>query len=160
PLPPPSRPAAPRRTPPPAQAGVPTRQYSVMPRSGSRFDVRIDPGADGKQVITITGGVILNVNNAPGLGLLDLEADRLVIWTRGADPQGLLNKLQTSQGESANDLEFYLAGHVILRQKGVAGPSGQDQKVIQADELYYDANRNVAVALNAQLELYSARLAK
>src|SRR5262249_50277755 len=134
---------------------------SVMPRSGSRFDVRIDPGADGKQVITITGGVILNVSNAPGVGLLDLEADRLVIWTRGADPQGLLNKLQTSQGESANDLEFYLAGHVILRQKGVPGPTGlQDQKVIQADELYYDANRNVAVALNAQLELYSGRLAK
>jgi hypothetical protein len=122
-----------------------------MPRTGSRFDIKMEPGSDGKQVIIVTGGAILNVRNVPGIGFLDIEADRIVIWTRSGDPQRLMNNLQTAQGETTTDLEFYMSGHVEIRQQ----PTGivREQKTLQADEIYYDVNRNVAVALKARLEL-------
>ena len=41
-------------------------------------------------------------------------------------------------------MEFYLAGHVVMR---VQDPQGKDKTVLEADEIYYDTNRNVAVAL-------------
>jgi hypothetical protein len=159
PLPPPSRPGPPPRpTPtlpvPPATPVGPPRQYSVLPRTGSRFNITKERGSNGEDVFIVTGGAIINVRNAPGIGFVDLEADRLVIWTKGADPQRLLNNLQTPQGETSNDLEFYLAGHVIIREQ--EKPTTKEQKVLLADEVYYDVNRNVAIALNARLELTSS----
>src|SRR5262249_43774405 len=53
---------------------------------------------------------------------------------------------------SGNDLEFYLAGNVEIRQRS-ALPTARDTKTVRADEVYYDVNRNVAIALSAQLEL-------
>ena len=42
-------------------------------------------------------------------------------------------------------LVFDLAGHVVLRANQ---PNGRESVVLEADELYYDVNRHVAVALN------------
>src|SRR5437660_884171 len=77
PLPPPSRPAAPPPGPPVPLADASNRQYSVRPRTGGTFNPKVEPvpGTDEKAII-VTGGVILNVRNAPNIGLLDIEADR------------------------------------------------------------------------------------
>jgi hypothetical protein len=50
-------------------------------------------------------------------------------------------------GETGRELEFYLAGNVEIRSH-----SGTEDRLLRADEVYYDATRNVALALNADLE--------
>ena len=88
----------------------------MAPRGAQGFDVKGEPLADGEQAITVTGGVIISVANLPGVGLLDIEADRLVIWTKGRDQQQLITNLQNSKGLSTNELEFYLSGNVEIRE--------------------------------------------
>jgi hypothetical protein len=154
-LPPPAKPGLRRPLPPPGEpppaAPGPPRQYTVAPRGGTRFNIKIENGENGERVIIVTGGAILGVRNAPGIGFLDLEADRIVIWTKGGDADGISQNLQTPEGVTSNELEFYLAGGVEIRQQGKTNV--KEQKVLRADEVYYDVNRNVAVALKSQLEI-------
>jgi hypothetical protein len=152
PLPPPSTPAAPK--PKPLPKNSPPRQFRILPRSGEMFQVNAEELPNGRRIITVTGGVLLNVRNVPRIGSLDLEADRAVIWTKDNDPERTAANLQSPQGESSSELEFYLAGHVVMR---VQDPLGKDKTVVESDEIYYDTNRNVAVALNARLQLQSTR---
>ncbi len=148
PLPPPSR-----ATPPPPGAPVAptqTRNFTVAPRRGQSFNVIQQPGPNGEMAIIVTGGVILTVKNAPSVGLLDLEADRVVIWHRG-DNQKMFNNVQSSQEQEGNHIEFYLSGNVELRSQGQSKTGGD--RLIRADELYYDVDRNVAVAIKSRLEM-------
>ncbi|HBI43360.1 MAG TPA: hypothetical protein DDY78_10970 [Planctomycetales bacterium] len=149
PLPPPSQPAARPPTPPPPPG--PPRQFSVAPRGAQGFDIKGEPLGDGEQAVIVTGGVILTVANLPGVGLLDIEADRLVVWTKGRDPQQLIANLQNSKGQSTSELEFYLSGNVEIRET-----DGPDLRILRADEVYYDVNHNVAVALSATVQLKKA----
>jgi hypothetical protein len=163
PLPPPSRPTPPRPGPP---AGQP-RNYAILPRRGP-INITIGPaGPDGLQPAIVTGGVILLVRNAPNIGLIDLEADRLVIWSRNGNAQELVTGMQRPEGENSNELEFYLAGNVELREQPVQrrpptfvapGAPPVEQRTIRADELYYDVNRNVAIVLKGSLELRMPRI--
>src|SRR5262249_6194583 len=86
-----------------------------------------------------------------------VEADRAVVWSRSNDGEQPINNLRSDQGESASELEFYMAGHVILRTQRIGS---KESSVLQADELYYDTNRNVMVALNTRLEMRTARFAQ
>jgi hypothetical protein len=121
-----------------------------LPRSGGGYNIKIERGdkEKGEQAIIITGGVIVNVRNVPNIGLLDIEADRLVIWTKGNNSQQLVNDLQKPGGQPGNDLEFYLSGHVEIREQ-----HEKEARIIRCDECYYDVNRNVAIALTARLEI-------
>jgi hypothetical protein len=137
--------------PQPATPGPP-RQFSAIPRQGGTFEVGIvnEPLGNGEKAIVITGGVIINVRSAPNLPLLDIEADRVVIWTKNNDPQDVVNNLQTPEGQTSTELEFYLSGNVEIRQDA---PHSREKHVLRADEVYYDVSRNVAVALSAMLEV-------
>jgi hypothetical protein len=146
PLPPPSQVIPPRPLPTAA------RNYTLVPRLGGKYNIKLEQGANGETAIIVTGGIILQVRNAPGVGLVDMEADRVVIWTRGKDAQRIANNLKTPEGDNSNDLEFYLSGHVIVRQAPLINPR-LETRTIRADEVYYDVSRNVAVALNTQLEM-------
>jgi hypothetical protein len=123
-----------------------------VPRQGGTFEAQIiaEPIGNGEKAIVITNGVIINVRSAPNAPLLDLEADRVVIWTKNANPQDVMNNLQTPEGQTSNEFEFYLYGNVEIRQDA---PNGRERHVLRADEVYYDVNRNVAVALSAALEI-------
>jgi hypothetical protein len=144
PLPPPSQPGA---KPPPPPPGP--RQYSIAPRGEQGYHIDSgEPLANGEHAVTVTGGVIITVSNLPGVGLLDIEADRLVLWTKGRDPQQLITNLQNSKGQSTSELEFYLSGNVEIRET-----DGPELRILRADEVYYDVNHNVAVALSATLQL-------
>ena len=144
PLPPPSAPAPAPRQPPLVEA--PARRFTVSPRSAVLPDLRRLPKTpDGRDTIVITGGVILTVRDVPNVGLVDVEADRAVIWTKGVNIDEAL--LRTPEGQEGQEVEFYLAGNVELRQQGP-----KDSRTLRADELYYDVNRNVAIALNGRIE--------
>ena len=106
----------------------------------------LPPLPSGEQVMVVTNGVILNVRGLDRLDLLDIAADRLVLWTKG-NAQELLNNMQRPGGQTGRELEFYLAGNVEIRSH----QNGED-RLIRADEVYYDAYRNAALALNADLE--------
>lgn len=136
---PPTRPTAPN---------APLRTFSLAPRSSQPFQARIEETPSGEQALVVTGGIILQVRDAAGLGMIDVEADRLVLWTRGGSPSFFEN-LRTPEGQVSRELEFYIAGHVEIRQQS---PNTSEARTVRADELYYDVSRNVAIALNADLE--------
>jgi hypothetical protein len=94
----------------------------------------------------VTNGVILLIRNPNNTPLLDIEADRLVYWTR-KNPQQLFSNLRSPQGQTSNELEFYLAGNVEIRQQDTQGT-----RLLRADEVYYDVARNIAVAMRGNLE--------
>jgi hypothetical protein len=130
----------------------PPRQISIAPRSGQPFQTQSVPLPNGEQALVVTGGVIVTVRNVDSIGILDIEADRLVVWTRG-NPQQLFNSMRTPQGKTSRELEFYLAGNVEIRQQ-----NGPEARTLRAEEAYYDVGHNVAVALQADLEFKQPRL--
>lgn len=142
----------------------PARQYSVSPRGSSGFNIRMEPLANGEQAVIVSGGVIMNVKDVAGIGLVDIEADRLVIWTKGANLQEIVGNLKKQTNQSGKDLEIYLSGHVEVRQQDPAKPGRKNAsdsgevRIIRADEVYYDIGRNTAVALNGELEFYQPKL--
>ncbi len=99
-------------------------------------------------MILVTGGVLLTIRDTGGLGVLDIEAEQLVFWTRG-DSNSTLDRLRSPGGlPSSQEQEFYLAGDVQIRSK-----SGREERKLRAEQVYYDIRRNIAVAINADLEI-------
>jgi hypothetical protein len=130
----------------------PPRQISIAPRSGQPFQTQTIPLPTGEQALVVTGGVIVTVHNTESIGILDIEADRLVVWTKD-NPQQLFSSMRTPQGKTSRDLELYLAGNVEIRQQ-----SGPEVRTLRAEEAYYDVGHNVAVALQADLEFKQPRI--
>jgi hypothetical protein len=126
---------------------APARNIRVVPRTQAPFQVQEVALTNGEKAIVVTGGIIMSVMSpSAGLDLLDIEADRLVIWTRG-DSQQVFNDMSHAQGHTGREVEFYLAGNVELREKGP-----KENRTLRADEMYYDVSRNVAVAYQGDLE--------
>jgi hypothetical protein len=145
PTPPPPGPRPPLPSPPP---GGRPRHFDIVSRSGRPFNVKTEDLGNGEQAIIVGGGIILQVRDLPGVGLLDMEADQLVVWTRGGTTQQLFtNGVQSGDGTGAT-YEFYLKGNVEIRKR-----DPRDTQTLRADEVYYDVNRSVAIALSATLEL-------
>ncbi|MCS6851432.1 MAG: hypothetical protein NZ700_09735 [Gemmataceae bacterium] len=153
----PPAPALPPPTPlppvptPVVQAAVP-RNITIAPRTGQSFQTQSFQLPSGEQAIVVTGGIILTVRNLERVGIVDLEADRLVFWTRG-NTQQLFQGMIKPEGQTTRELEFYLAGNVEIRQQ-----SGPDVYTLRADQVYYDVGRNVAVAISADLEFKQPKL--
>jgi hypothetical protein len=135
---------APRPAPAPARPR-PNFQYIIGSRTGTQnWNVERTQLPDGRSMITVSNGVLLSVRGLPGMDTLEVEADRAVVWTRDGDAT------PTAAGDNTRELEFYMAGHVVLRTQR---PQSGDKVRIEADEMYYDTRRNVAVALQSRLEL-------
>jgi hypothetical protein len=145
----PPPPGVPPAAPAVAPAPPPNRTFRIMPRTSApnQFDTRMLPNGD--QALLVTGGIILSITGAggpAGAGLIDIEADRLVVWGRG-NLQEMFGGLRSADGHPARDFEFYLGGDVQIREQ-----RGPESRVLRADEVYYDVRRDVAVARNADLE--------
>ncbi len=161
PLPPPTPlPAAPGQPPVPGAPGAPIhfRYFTISPRYNLPFQGEIVPLPDGRDAVVLTGGIIVAVHGVDQFGTLDMEADRVVVWTHGGLGQQMLAGIQSNAGQNLQDLEFYLAGHVEIREQTVKAVPGNptpqpEQRTIRACEMYYDANRHVALGFNAELEL-------
>ncbi len=142
--------------PPPREFSGPARRFSVKPRTGQGISLDSFP-AGGETAYVIAKGVIVTVGDpSDPKGFLDIEADRMVFWSKG-NPREIFNKMQSSEGETSNSLELYLTGNVEIRTLSKANSRGQTE-TLRADEVYYDVGRNVAIALRADLELSDPKL--
>jgi hypothetical protein len=191
--------------PPPAFAPPDTpQQYSITPRTSAPFQYQIVNLPNGEQALVVTGGVILNVRNVDKVGVLDAEADRVVVWMKGKPASTFAQDITKPEGYKGRQIEFYMCGNVELRQTSImAGPGmpapppgavavgppsifnplspegavtqlgpggvplpgqpgafsrrnmrgGIVTRTLRCDELYYDVNRNVALAVNGDLEV-------
>ncbi len=130
------------------------RSVTIRPRSTLQKPKVKNYGLPtGETAIVVSSGIILMVTNADGKGgVLDIEADSLVFWTKGS-PRQIIEDLKGSRGKQDRSLEFYLAGNVEIRTQ-----SGGESQLLRANEIYYDVNRNVAVALDADLEIIDGKL--
>ena len=121
-------------------------------RSSVDIQTRNFPRGD-ETAWVVSNGVIVTIKDAAGkVGLLDIEADRMVFWTKGGTPD-LLNGLRNPQGQNTQAIEFYLEGNVELRYQ-----NKKETEIIKADRVYYDVARHVAVCVKADLEIRDPKL--
>src|SRR5262245_54216219 len=103
---------------------------------------------DGSRRILVTGGVTISVTTLDGSEMSEFSTDDAVIWIRGgAGAKGPVNNIITP-GDGKTEVEVYMAGNVIIRS--IHGkPPRQIAQTVRAEEVYYDAEHNRAVALRA-----------
>ncbi len=103
----------------------------------------------GDEVITIIGRVYARwqEQDAPGSQprVVELEADNLVFWRRGGDPNHPAADLSSTQHEGVSDI--YVSGDVRLTQ---------GQRTIRASELYYDLQRQRGLARDVVFSTFDA----
>jgi hypothetical protein len=137
----------PRSNAPGAVLAGPGREISIAPRTSLGNEFQSFPLPNGEHVIVVTGGVILMIRTTDNSSLVDIEADRVVIWTQG-NPSETFNNLRGTAGQRpTRETEFYLAGNVEIRSH-----SGIEDHLLRATEVYYDVSRDVAVAMQGDVE--------
>jgi hypothetical protein len=146
-VPPPPIPPAPA---PPAEVKA---KISVRPRYGGDLQMQTLPQPGGGTIIIFTNGVSVTVRSTTAKGgFLDIEADRMVAWTRAEAMQGFSGP-NRKEGDINNAHELYMSGNVELRTR-----TKSEREELRADEVYYDVRRNVAVARKADLSLQTIKL--
>ncbi len=103
---------------------------------------------DGTERVLITGGVIVNLSSADGKQKTEFATDEAVIWLKRDKKGDAVNGFTTSEKDK---IEFYLSGNVIIRM--VRGGDKPITQTLRAEQVYYDASENRAVALRADLEM-------
>ena len=138
------------------ESSGPTRRFSIRPRTSLGINGRSFVEG-GETAYVIPTGVIISIGepNDPK-GFLDIEADRMVLWSKG-NPQQIVSKMQSPDGETSNNLELYLTGNVEIRTLSKT-QNQQQSETLRADEVYYDVGRNVAIALKSNLEIRDPKL--
>lgn len=135
------------------EAAKPPPHISIKPRFQNGLLVDYKPVEDGRTAIIVDGGVAIIISTVTGEGkqaktqYVDIDADRLVIWTKANGPQ-LFSNMKSEQGSDNGAHELYMSGHVEMRSRGE-----KDIKTIRAKEIYYDVRRNVAVARDVDMEM-------
>jgi hypothetical protein len=137
--------------------GPPTgaRRVQIRPRSSTPLRVESSTTPDTvpeERVTVITGGVNVLVDGldtpVEGMeltpGLVDLSADRVVIWTQGGESDALESGSTVVQPADAR-FQVYLEGNIVIRQK---------QNSIRATHGFFDAAGNRALLLNAELRAF------
>ncbi|MCU0875006.1 MAG: hypothetical protein MUE50_21965, partial [Pirellulaceae bacterium] len=152
----PAAPPAPAPSPPYESVPAPqpdappsVRRIVIRSRSNVRMQGKVFPSPDGSETIAaISSGVnvvVSGIQNVPGLadGKIDIETDRIVIWTARLDSLDLSGQ---SSGEKLQPkeapLEFYLEGNIVFRE---------GDRVIYAERMYYDVRQQRGIVLNAEV---------
>ncbi len=137
------------------------RRTLIIPRGLGPIQLESQPiQPDGTQVIVIRSGVNIQMKSDEQ-GLVDIEADSVIIWRRNNDGREGPPRLDENNElvDNMNDpLEFYLEGHVIVRQDQQMYQGNGDQRTYQAERIYYDVRKEQLLALNATLDLFSPGL--
>ena len=142
----------PQFTPVPNSAIQGSRRVKIRPRSSQplQFDSFVSRDTvPEEQVYVLTGGVNVlidgvQVDVAGQLvqpGVLDLSADRVIIWTQPNDSGGLAEGREIIQSASTR-LQVYLEGNILVRQQN---------NTITASHAFFDANSDRALLMNAEL---------
>ena len=133
----------------------PSRRIQIRPRTSTplQFDSRRSRDTvPEEQVYVITGGVNVLVDGVTANlgdatiqpGVLDLSADRIVVWTQ-PDPAGG-NDLQlggTLTQPSNARFQVYMEGNILIRQAG---------NIVTASHAFMDVATDRALLLNAELK--------
>ena len=115
----------------------------IMPRSGiaPRFESRQDVA--GNNLAIFDGGVKILIEGLPSYGgaldvsgTVDIETDRLVVWSSA--PVGLGETVH----QANTPIELYMEGNIVFRQ---------GDRVVQAQAMYYNTNLEYGVILDAEL---------
>ncbi len=108
-----------------------------------------------EQVTIITGGVNVRIEGldqrigGKPIGMVELSADRMVIWSRSDIATGASEGVVQAQDEP---FEIYMEGNIIIRQ---GDPNnGQLMRECKAETATFDARDNKALLLNAELKTY------
>ncbi|MEZ6122992.1 MAG: hypothetical protein R3C49_07440 [Planctomycetaceae bacterium] len=136
----------------PVPAEGPSRRIQVRPRSSDPLRFESFQSRDTvpeEKVYIITGGVNVLVDGMPlpigggvvQTGVLDLSADRVVVWTQPNGAESLeLN--QTLEQSFSTRFQLYLEGNILIRQ---------GQNTVTASHAFVDVNNDRALLLNAEL---------
>lgn len=152
-------------------AGAKRQLIRYSPRYGTLNKFDLDKLPDGTQRLVYTSGLIINVVyelEVPGQGLVPQEfefaADNLVMWIKNLNGQGVPDGLPLDAPPDGTDggrleLELFMTGNVVIRSKDeqvstiTPGARTVTTRTLRADQIYYDVNKNKAVALKADLEM-------
>ena len=130
------------------------RTIEVQPRVGTEIQ-SLPVQEDGTQVFVIRNGVNITTRSKEQ-GIIDLEADNVVIWIRGekgnANQQDFNGRIVV---KSTSPVEFYLEGHVVVRQDQQRIQGNSDQRTGKADRAYYDLQKEQLLLLDAQVEVFA-----
>jgi hypothetical protein len=130
-------------TPVPSQQAVPPvgqRRLRLLPRSGMGFQPATATSTDPNElIVTVSNGVNIIVDGLAGFGSIDVETDRLVIWTQKPQAGGLSGEMLQDENVP---LELYMEGNIVFRQ---------GERIIYADRMYYDVRRRAGIILNAEV---------
>jgi hypothetical protein len=134
------------------------RRIHLRPRGGNEFAIssqRAPNRTPPEQVTIVTGGVNVRIEGldqrigSKPVGMVELSADRMVIWSRSDITAGANEGVVQSQDEP---FEVYMEGNVIIRQ---GDPNnGQLMRTVNAAYATFDARDNKALLLNAELKTY------
>lgn len=137
-------------TPPPSEG--PARQLNIRPRDSGDIQAIKQLLPNGETAVIIPKGIILTVTDPKTKKILiDIEADRVVFWTKGGGGDPFSN-MKAPQGETSKSMEFFLSGNVEIRNQ-----TGKETQILRAQECYYDVGRNVAVAIKGDVEIRSPK---
>jgi hypothetical protein len=148
---------------------VSMRKLKIGNRSANPTFAKYMNMPNGEQIALITGGIkLLAVFPERGYEILDVEADDVVVWQKGGKASELVEAMRDNEGVTqGNDreTELFLSGNVIIRFGAAVDPrlpdgSLAEEKVMRADRVYYDVNRNKAIALDADIEMVRRGIAE
>lgn len=135
--------------------GGASRRIQIRPRSGQPLKFESFKSGDTvppEQVYVITGGVNVLIEGHEvdvrgqqiSPGIVDLSADRIVIWTEADDSNDLAaGGLVIQPGSS--QMQIYMEGNIVIRHR---------QNIITATHAFFDANNDNALMLNAELRAF------
>jgi len=133
------------------QPGGRVRRVRIYPRSSLPFDVesvRSTNSIPPEQITVITGGVNVLIDGLEGLegaGLVDLKADRAVIWTQAAGEEFQAEQIQAEE----TPYTVYLEGNVDIRQ---------GENWTRAERAVYDAREQRGLVEHAELRTFVPEL--
>lgn len=144
-------PLTPTPAPAPGQKNTP-RKFSMRPRGGE--DIRFEKKkVNGEEVWVVPTPIIVHIEDPKNpKGVIDIEADRMVVWFQG-DGDKAFGNMKGPDGETTQHIEFYMAGNVEMRTA-----TKKETETIRAEEVYYDCSRNVAVCTQVDLEMKTPKI--
>ena len=128
------------------------RSIELYPRQGAGLKAEVLTSPAGQSVVVLSGGANLVVTGVGAQGLpagvsefvggtdrIDLEADRVVVWTTNAANLGVGGRTEQSGEEP---LEVYMEGNIVFRQ---------GERIVYAERMFYDVRRKTGVILDAEV---------
>ncbi|MCH2201732.1 MAG: hypothetical protein MK102_07165 [Fuerstiella sp.] len=131
---------------------TPSRRIQIRRRSSQPFDVQAVESSSipPENIYVITGGVNvlsegsqISIDGQPVYTVVDLSADRVVIWMEkpASDARDLKDGLPLLQAADTR-FQVYLEGNIVVRHS---------RGTIEASRAFYDAGSGRILALNAEL---------